>query len=105
MKLKGLSEKETKELIPDNLIFLGYRGSIAHGMYVPSSDPNSIDDKDIMGVYFASPSHYLGIKQEKETIEKWYNEWDCVYYEFRKLIKLLVKGNPIGYFMSKMNLN
>lgn len=25
-------------------ILLGYRGSVAHGMYVPNSDPNSIDD-------------------------------------------------------------
>lgn len=94
MKLKGLSETETKELIPDDLIFLGYRGSIAHGMYVPNTDPNSIDDKDIMGVFFAKPSHYIGINKEKETREKWYNEWDCVYYEFRKLISLLLKGNP-----------
>ena len=94
MKLKGLSEKETKELIPNDLIFLGYRGSIAHGMYVPNTDPNSIDDKDIMGVFLANPSHYIGIDKEKETREKWYNEWDCVYYEFKKIIQLLMKGNP-----------
>jgi predicted nucleotidyltransferase len=92
--LKGLSQAEKENLIPNDLIFLGYRGSIAHGMYIPNTDPNSIDDKDIMGVYISSPSHYLGIKPEKETREKWYKEWDCVYYELKKLLGLLMKGNP-----------
>lgn len=94
MKLKGLSIEETKELIPDDLIFLGYRGSIAHNMYIPNTDPNSIDDKDIMGVFLAKPDHYIGMDKEKETREKWYNEWDCVYYELKKIISLLSKGNP-----------
>jgi len=50
MNLKGLSKEEQENLLNiPNTIFLGYRGSIAHGMYVPNSDPNSIDDKDIMG--------------------------------------------------------
>ena len=31
-------------------ILHGYRGSIAHGMYEPTTEPNSIDDKDTMGV-------------------------------------------------------
>ena len=47
--MKGLNEAERKELVPDDLIVLGYRGSISHGMYVPQTDPNSIDDKDVMG--------------------------------------------------------
>lgn len=94
INLKGLSEKEKLELIPDNLMFLGYRGSIAHGMYVPNTDPNSIDDKDIIGVYMNNGSHYVGIKKEKEVKEKWYKEWDCVYYELLKMVSLLIKGNP-----------
>lgn len=94
MKLKGLSKEEQNNLIPDNLIFLGYRGSIAHGLYVPNNNPNSIDDKDLMGIFIAKPDHYIGLQQEKDTIEKWYNEWDCVYYEFRKILNLLLKGNP-----------
>ena len=92
--MKGLNEAEKKELIPDDLIFLGYRGSIAHGMYVPNFDPNSIDDKDVMGVYIAPECHYLGTKKVKDVREKWYKEWDCVYYEFLKLVGLLEKGNP-----------
>jgi predicted nucleotidyltransferase len=92
--MKGLTEAERKELVPPDLIFLGYRGSIAHGMYIPNTDPNSIDDKDVMGVYIASPSHYLGIMKQKDVREKWFKEWDCVYYELLKLVHLLEKGNP-----------
>ena len=92
--MKGLNEAEKKELVPDDLIFLGYRGSIAHGMYVPNTDPNSIDDKDVMGVYIAPKEHYIGTAKHKDTREKWYKEWDCVYYELLKLISLLEKGNP-----------
>jgi hypothetical protein len=29
-------------------------------MYVPKSDPDSIDDKDVMGVYIGPLEHYLG---------------------------------------------
>lgn len=93
-ELKGLSEIEKKELIPNDLIFLGYRGSIAHGMYIPNTDPNSIDDKDVMGVYISKTSNYIGINHEKDVKEKWYKEWDCVYYELLKIISLLIKGNP-----------
>jgi len=94
MDLKNLNKQEQEALIPDNAIFLGYRGSIAHGMYIPNSDPNSIDDKDIMGVFIAKPEHYIGLKEDKETVEKWHNEWDCVYYEFKKVLHLLLKCNP-----------
>lgn len=92
--MKGLSREEEEILIPTDCIFLGYRGSISHGLFVPSTDPNSIDDKDVMGVYISPIDHYLGMKQEKDVREKWYNEWDCVYYEVRKLLGLLLKGNP-----------
>ena len=39
----------TRNRIPDEWVVLAaYRGSIAHGMYVPNTDPTSIDDKDVM---------------------------------------------------------
>ncbi len=93
IRLGGLSIKETNALLPKNNIFVGYRGSIAHGMYVPNSDPNSIDDKDIICVYMASLEHYVGFGR-KTVFEKIENEWDVVGYEFRKLIQLLLKQNP-----------
>lgn len=46
IKLGGLNNEQMKELLPPNLILLGYRGSIAHGTYIPQSDPNSINDKN-----------------------------------------------------------
>jgi len=91
--LKNLSVEQTKELLPDNLILLGYRGSIAHGTYVPNSKPNSIDDKDIQGVYIAPIEHYFGLKHY-DFKEKFIGEWDAVSYELKKFVSLLLKGNP-----------
>ena len=53
IELKGLSREQVTNLLPEGLISLCWRGSVAHGMYVPKSDPDSIDDKDVMGVYIA----------------------------------------------------
>ena len=102
-----------EEVLVDNLILLGYRGSVAHNMYIPNSDPNSIDDIDIMGVFLARENFYVGLGQAKaisnvglgqkefanpQTIEIMKEVdgvmWDCVYYELRKFIKLLLRGNP-----------
>jgi hypothetical protein len=93
IKLKGLPDERVSELLPDGLILLGFRGSIAHDMYVPKADPDSIDDKDIMGVYVAPVEHYLGFGRS-QVKEKFIGEWDAVSYEVRKFIGLLVKCNP-----------
>jgi predicted nucleotidyltransferase len=73
-----------------------YRGSIAHGMYVPNSNPNSIDDKDVMAVCIPPPAYYFGLKEfgSRGTKEIKRDEWDIVIYEVRKMINLLAKGNP-----------
>lgn len=83
-----------KELFPENLILLGYRGSIAHNMYVPNTDIDSIDDVDLMGVYMAPVDHYIGIKKSKEVHERFIDKWDVVNYEFLKFVNLLTKLNP-----------
>ena len=74
----------------------GYRGSIAHGMYIAPKDPLSIDDKDAM--YFCVPPirYYTGLKQfgSHGTLEIKRAEWDIVIYEARKAISLLAQGNP-----------
>lgn len=92
--MKGLTEEIRKDLFPENLILLGYRGSIAHNMYVPHTNPNSIDDVDLMGVYMAPVDHYIGINKSKETHEKFIDKWDAVSYEFTKFVNLLLKSNP-----------
>jgi predicted nucleotidyltransferase len=77
-------------------ILLGYRGSIAHGTYVPNSDPNSIDDVDLMGIAVPDCSHYFGLSQygSRGTVEIVDDPWDIVLYEARKAVSLLAKANP-----------
>jgi len=91
--MKGLSKEEKALIVPQGTILLGYRGSIAHGMYIPSSDPDSIDDKDIMGVCIPELNNYLGFGKFQQK-EKMYKEWDSVVYEIRKFFRLLLKANP-----------
>ena len=93
IKLKGLSSEQVSNLLPEGLVSLCWRGSVAHGMYVPKSDPDSIDDKDVMGVYIAALEHYLGFGG-KDVYEQWEGEWDCVFYELRKFTGLLLNSNP-----------
>lgn len=92
--MKGMTPEQKKELFPDNIVLLGYRGSIAHNMYIPNTDPNSIDDVDLMGVFMAPVDHYIGINKVKETREKFIEKWDVVNYEFMKFVKLLINSNP-----------
>jgi hypothetical protein len=49
--------------LTDWCILHGYRGSVAHGMYEPNSEPGSIDDKDTMAVCVPSLEHYFGLRQ------------------------------------------
>lgn len=93
IKLTGLSVAETESIIPKNTILLGYVGSIAHGTHVPSIDPNSIDDKDIMGVCVGPVNSYFGLARFEQK-EKKEGEWDSVVYEIRKYFKLLLQQNP-----------
>lgn len=91
-----------KDILRDNpglstwCILLMYRGSIAHGMYVPKSDPNSIDDKDILAVCVPPLDRYVGLKQygSRGTQEIQRDEWDIVIYEAKKMVSLLSQGNP-----------
>lgn len=77
-------------------ILHGYRGSIAHGTFVPSADPLSVDDKDTMAICVPPLDHYFGLAQfgSRGTQEIVRAEWDIVVYEARKAISLLAKGNP-----------
>lgn len=77
-------------------ILIGWRGSVAHGMHIPSTDPNSIDDLDIMSICVPPISHYYGMREfgTRGTLEIKENAWDIVAYEARKFIKMLARGNP-----------
>lgn len=70
---------------------------MAHGMFEPSSNPNSIDDKDVMGVVLNPIEDYFGLAQtlgKRGVHEKFIGEWDVVAYEIRKYVSLLEKSNP-----------
>lgn len=77
-------------------ILMAYRGSIAHGMYMPSSEPGSVDDKDVMAVCVPPLDYYYGLKEfgSRGTMEIKRGEWDIVIYEVRKFVRLLAQGNP-----------
>jgi predicted nucleotidyltransferase len=88
-----MSVEETLRIVPANTILLGYVGSIAHGTYIPKTDPNAIDDKDILGVCVADESTYLGLHHfEQKEVKQ--GEWDSVVYEIRKFFRLLLGQNP-----------
>ncbi len=93
-----LFRQELHKALKDWCVLAGYRGSIAHGMFVPSTDPNSIDDKDLMAVVVPPPEIYLGLNQfghkGNGTMELAFDEWDLVVYDLRKIVSLLAKGNP-----------
>jgi len=89
----------THPYLEKDAILIGYRGSVAHNMYVPNSDPNSIDDIDAMAVVIPTIDHYFGLKEfgsrgTKEISPKEDSPWDIVTYEFKKFIRLLVGSNP-----------
>jgi len=97
---KEIPKEVPKEVLVDNLILLGYRGSVAHNMYTFNTDPNNIDDIDLMGVFLAPENFYIGLGQDISSQTKEVMKeidgimWDCVYYELQKFVKLLLKGNP-----------
>ena len=77
-------------------ILSAYRGSIAHDMYAPKSSPTSIDDKDLMVVCVPPPEYYLGLIEygSRGTVEIKQDAWDIVIYKVRKMMKMLLEGNP-----------
>ncbi len=85
--------EEKEKVVPPNTILSGYRGSIVHGTYRPNSHENSIDDKDVMTIFLGGKEHYFGLHQ-CEVKELWIKEYDCVQYEVRKFVRLLLKANP-----------
>jgi predicted nucleotidyltransferase len=77
-------------------VLVAYRGSIAHGTYLPGRDPTSVDDKDVMAFCVPPLDHYYGLAQfgSRGTVELVRDPWDIVIYEIRKVAEMLEKGNP-----------
>lgn len=88
--------REGRLTLADDPALLAYRGSIAHGMYVPGSNPKGVDDVDLIGMVLPGADHYLGLHPwaYSGTREVKDGHWDVVLYEFHKLVRLLLRGNP-----------
>lgn len=98
-----MGDRELNPSIPykeyPGTIMAGYMGSISHGTYIPNTDPNSIDDIDVMAVAVATKDQYLGLGhylvQSRFEQEIWKEaEWDVITFDVRKFIYLLLKQNP-----------
>jgi predicted nucleotidyltransferase len=84
---------DTKIEFPHDPVIICYRGSHAHGTFVPSEDESGVDDVDLMGICIPTLDYYFGTKSW-EGSDFWVNSYDVVTYSFSKFINLLQKGNP-----------
>lgn len=89
------------EIVSPGTILLGLRGSQAHGTYRPSTEPDSIDDVDYMGIIVPPRDYFIGLKQwgNHGTREVFEGETDLCEYEIKKFIGLLLKCNPNVHMM------
>jgi hypothetical protein len=96
LHLDGLTEEQVSRMFPFDLLMLAHVGSKSHGTHIEKTDEDSIDDIDLMGVYVGPIEAYFGFGRQ-ETVERKFGEWgayDCVSYELRHFVSLLVKSNP-----------
>lgn len=91
--IKEILFPDTPFDLPTSTVLLMRRGSEAHNLYIPPSSPESIDDRDVMGICIPPLKYYIGLKEWRhaESIKEC---WDVVLYEFRKFVDMLVKQNP-----------
>ena len=76
-----------------SLELLARRGSESHGTFIPSTDPDSIDDRDLLGVCIP-PAPWLFGWRHWEGADAIKGPWDVVLYDYRKFARLLTRQNP-----------
>ena len=91
--MQTFSLNGTEITFPHQPVLVCYRGSQAHGTYIPPEDPDSVDDIDLFAVCVPPMNYFLGLKQWAGK-DFWVNEYDIVAYNLDKFIRLLLKGNP-----------
>ncbi|MGH7166785.1 MAG: nucleotidyltransferase domain-containing protein [Nitrospiraceae bacterium] len=84
---------EVNARLPRGTFLLAYRGSHAHGTYMPPTQPTGIDDVDLLGACVGPTETYLGFNRFEQS-EFWQGDHDVVVYEVRKLFRLLLQANP-----------
>lgn len=96
-----LSDKIKDSLGKYNLVH-AYRGSFSHGMLIPHTEKDSVDDIDTMAIVTPPKEYFFGLKSwfKKGTREcmkidpSTGQTWDTVTYEVHKAMRLLSQGNP-----------
>lgn len=87
------SWKGTGFPLKPHLLLLARIGSHSHGTFVPTTDPNGIDDTDYAGIIAPPPSRVLGFNVwENKVIQR--DELDLVFHSLSKWMRLLAKSNP-----------
>ncbi len=76
-----------------HLVVLGLMGSHSHGTYLPPSEPNAIDDIDLMGFVVPPREFHLGLPRWQHWRLQ-VEELDVVLYSLEKAVRLLLKSNP-----------
>lgn len=96
-----LTSKEILQRFPDlaesQILLAGYRGSHAHGTYLPPSDPNGTDDIDLFAVFSRGCMFYGSMydyERPQETFTSAGETLDIEAVELRKFLVLCAKGNP-----------
>ena len=94
--LNDVSDEEYARLVPAGACLVAYRGSHAHGTYVPPEDPQGHDDVDLMSVYVDQRlSSYFGTDGQVWTgRDVKIREWDGVCYQLQHFAKLAAACNP-----------
>lgn len=78
-----------------NMIMCGRRGSESHGLFTPSTDPDCIDDRDLIAVVLAPDRYYIGLLTDRwEGAQEINGVWDVVVFELRKYLYLVCQQNP-----------
>lgn len=76
-----------------HLLVLGLMGSHSHGTYLPPTEPNAVDDVDLMGFVVPPLNYHLGLPRWQHwTLQ--FEELDVVLYSLDKAVRLLLKSNP-----------
>jgi hypothetical protein len=93
-RMTTLMQERQPQLTPDMLHLVAYVGSHSHGTFIPTTDPNGLDDVDMMGIILPPPEYVVSGLASWENWNCQHEELDIVTYSVSKWVGLLAKGNP-----------
>lgn len=89
---RAFREQNGFDLEP-HLLVLGLMGSHSHGTYLPPTEPDGVDDVDLMGFVVPPIEYHLGLPRWSHWGIQ-IDELDVVLYSLEKAVRLLLKSNP-----------